>query len=87
MLANIVPAYVKALVDHAANGRSDEARKLHLKMHPLVVEIFRDNNPMGIKTALKLLGKINGEVRPPLCEVSAASEQSMAKALQDYGLL
>lgn len=87
VVANVVPADVKAMVDHAAAGDFEQARALHLKMWPLVVELFRENNPMGAKTALKLLGRINGEVRPPLCEISDASQASLAKALKDYGLL
>ncbi len=87
VLANVVPADVKKLVDLAAAGDYAEARKLHLKMVPLVDELFRDNNPLGVKTALRLLGRINGEVRPPLFDVSAASEKTMRHALEEYGLL
>ena len=87
VLANVVPADVKKLVDLAAADKYAEARKLHLKMVPLVDELFRDNNPLGVKTALRLLGRINGEVRPPLFDVSAASEKAMRQALEGYGLL
>ncbi len=87
VLANVVPADVKKLVDLAAADKYAEARKLHLKMVPLVDELFRDNNPLGVKTALRLLGRINGEVRPPLFDVSTASEQAMRQALEGYGLL
>jgi len=40
-----------------------------------------------VKTALKLLGRGNGELRLPLCPLDAAGEAKIRKTLEDYGLL
>lgn len=87
VISNVVPGDVKAMVDAARDGNIDEARKLHYKMLPVVRELFRENNPAGVKCAMKLLGRSNGELRLPVAPVSTESEKKMRKALKDYGLL
>jgi len=40
-----------------------------------------------VKTAMQLLGRLNGELRLPLCPMSQANRDKLQKALQAYGLL
>lgn len=87
VVANVAPADVKRMVDACAAGKFEEARALHFKMTPVVAELFRENNPMGVKTALRLMGLLNGEVRPPLCGLKPESEKRMEEALRAYGLV
>ena len=44
-------------------------------------------NPIPIKTAMKLLGRGNGEFRLPLCPLDAAGEARVRETLRNYGLL
>jgi 4-hydroxy-tetrahydrodipicolinate synthase len=85
--ANVVPLDMSRLVHACLAGKYDEARELHHRMFPLMVELFRENNPMGAKTALKLMGKLNGEVRLPLCDLAPANEQRLVGVLKEYGLV
>jgi 4-hydroxy-tetrahydrodipicolinate synthase len=87
VVANVVPKDMRDLVHAALKGRLDDARTLHKRMLPLMNELFRENNPMGVKAALKLLGLLNGELREPLCELTPANEERLAGVLRDYGLL
>ena len=87
VISNILPGDVKAMVEAAREGRMDEARRLHYEMLPVVRELFRENNPAGIKCAMKLLGRSNGELRLPVSAVSEDSEKKMRRALEGYGLL
>ena len=87
VISNIVPGDVKAMVEAAREGRMDEARRLHYKMLPVVRELFRENNPAGIKCAMRLLGRSNGELKLPVSPVSEDSEEKMRRALEGYGLL
>ncbi len=86
VLSNLVPADIKKLVTLAAAGKLTEAEALHRKMMPLVRELFRECNPAGIKAAMKLAGMITGEMRLPLCEVSAENMGRMAATLKAYGV-
>ena len=87
VVANVVPADMRAMVHAALDGDFARARELHHKMLPLAGELFRENNPMGAKTALKLMGLLNGEVREPLCGLMPENEKKLDKVLRDYGLV
>jgi 4-hydroxy-tetrahydrodipicolinate synthase len=86
VLSNLLPADVKRLVTLAAAGKLVEAEALHRKMAPLVREIFRENNPAGIKAALALAGRCGGTLRLPLCEILPENMQKLAAALKAYGV-
>jgi 4-hydroxy-tetrahydrodipicolinate synthase len=87
VVANVVPDDMGRMVHACLAGKYDEARELHYKMFPLMCELFRENNPMGAKTALKLMGKLNGEVRLPLCDLLPENEKKLEQVLRDHGLL
>jgi len=44
-------------------------------------------NPIPLKTAMKLLGRGNGEMRLPMCPMDASSEAKVRQTLVNYGLL
>ena len=87
VVANVVPRPFRDMVHAALDGRMSEARQGHQRLLPLMNELFRENNPMGAKTALKLMGLLNGEVRPPLCELLPENEEKLAAVLRDLGLI
>jgi 4-hydroxy-tetrahydrodipicolinate synthase len=49
--------------------------------------MFIETNPIPVKTALALMGKIDGEMRLPLYPMALANQEKLRKALQDYGLI
>lgn len=85
--ANLLPAWVAELYNLTVAGRWLEARELHYRLLPLNDAIFMEINPVPVKTALGWMGRISGEVRPPLCEMSAAHQQTLKNILAEYGLL
>lgn len=86
VVSNIAPAAMQALCDAATEGDLAKARELHYKLLPVVRACFLENNPMCVKTALRLLGRYGGAVRSPLCEVSPATEKAIGTALRGFGL-
>jgi 4-hydroxy-tetrahydrodipicolinate synthase len=87
VVANIVPRDMKALVDAFLSGRPEEALRWHRKLFPLCRDLLGvATNPIPVKTAMKLLGQGNGEMRLPLCPLDATAEGRVRKSLQDYGL-
>jgi len=85
--ANIVPRDMAAMVDAFAGGKLDEAMRLHYKLSPLFTALFYETNPIPVKEALAMMGKIQPELRLPLCPLSADNRDKLARALKDYGLI
>lgn len=85
--SNVVPADVKACVAAWAAGRPDEARRWHDKMLPLHQALFIETSPAPVKTAMAMLGMIEGEIRLPLCGLTESSTEKLRAALRQYGLL
>jgi len=87
VVANIVPADVKAMIAAFNAGDTADARDRHLKLFPLCRAMFYETNPIPVKTAMRLLNLLNGDLRLPLCEMSAENEARLRDALAAYGLL
>ncbi len=85
--ANIVPADMAAMVDAFMAGNLVEAQRLHYKLYPLFNALFLETNPIPVKEALAMMGKIDGELRLPLCPLSPDSREKLTRALKDYGLI
>jgi 4-hydroxy-tetrahydrodipicolinate synthase len=87
VVSNVVPGDMAGMCDAYFAGDLAKARQLHYKMWPLMEAMFYETNPAPAKTALKMLGKITGEVRQPLCPMGKASEDKLRQVLQKYGLI
>ncbi len=85
--ANIVPQLVRDLVHSALTGDWDEARQIHRQLYPLSKAMFIETNPIPVKTALAMMGKIRPEFRLPLCPMSADNEKKLREALKKAGLV
>ncbi len=85
--ANIIPGDAAAMFDAFFAGKREEAVRLHFKMEPLHSLMFVETNPIPVKTALALMGRINEEFRLPLCPMADANKDKLKKALKDYGLV
>ncbi len=85
--ANIVPQDVVALCKALDQGNFEEARKLHYKLYKLCKVLFIETNPIPIKVAMSLLGRIEEEFRLPLCAMEPANKEKLSAALKDYGLI
>lgn len=87
VISNVVPADMAGMCNAFLDGDYAKAKALHYKMFPLMEAMFFETNPVPAKTALKLLGKISGEVRLPLCAMSPATEERLHQVMVNYGLL
>ena len=84
---NIIPKQIRQMVDSALANDFAAARQIHRRYFELFKALFLEGNPMGIKTALALLGRDTGEMRLPLCEVTAGTRNAIKTALFNAGLL
>jgi 4-hydroxy-tetrahydrodipicolinate synthase len=88
VVGNIVPRDMMALVKAYLGGNHAEALKWHRKLFPLCRDMLSvATNPIPLKAAMKLLGRNNGEMRLPMCEMDAAGVAKVKQTLITYGLL
>jgi 4-hydroxy-tetrahydrodipicolinate synthase len=87
VVSNVVPTDMAGMCNAFFAGDLAKARAFHYKMWPLMEAMFIETNPTPAKTALKMMGKITGEIRQPLCPMSAANEEKLRGVMQKYGLI
>jgi len=75
------------LCDAFEAGDMVRARELHYKMRPLMESLFFETNPIPSKAALSMMGKIEYELRLPLCRMSDANYNKLKNVLVNYGLI
>ena len=88
VVANIVPADVKAMTDLILEGDFVSARKWHRKLFTLSKNLLSlSTNPIPIKAAMAMLNMASDEMRLPMTELEADKAEILRKALKEYGLL
>jgi 4-hydroxy-tetrahydrodipicolinate synthase len=87
VVSNLVPAEIVALVNAAAEGEIEWARKLHYQLLPLFKNAFIETNPVPIKTAMNLASMPAGECRLPLCTMSPNNLNTLRQVLEQMHLI
>ena len=88
VVSNIAPKDMADMCNFALQGNWDEARKLSYKLLPLCNILFCETNPVPVKAALGMMGKIpSDEVRLPLVSLSDSNRAKLQTVLKDYGLI
>jgi 4-hydroxy-tetrahydrodipicolinate synthase len=83
---NVMPKDVSQMCSLWMKGQHDKARALHYKLEPLNAAMFIETNPIPVKTALAMMGKIQEEFRLPLCEMAPANKEKLRKVLTELKL-
>jgi 4-hydroxy-tetrahydrodipicolinate synthase len=88
VVANIVPADVKAMTDLILAGDLVSARKWHNKLFALCRNLLSlATNPIPIKAAMSMLNMASEEMRLPMVPMDESKKAVLKQTLQDYGLL
>ena len=87
VVANVDPADIAETCNAFKAGNIELARKLHYKTMQLAVDLFIETNPIPAKTALMLMGKLNGKLRLPLAPLTPANQETLRQTLEDAGLI
>lgn len=87
VVANVAPADIAETCNAFKAGNIELARKLHYKTMQLAVDLFIETNPIPAKTALMLMGKLNGQLRLPLAPLTPANQETLRQTLKDAGLI
>jgi len=71
----------------ALAGDMVAARAAHAKYWKLFHDLFIDTNPVMVKEALALTGRVEAVFRLPLCETTDANRATMRATLSALGLV
>jgi 4-hydroxy-tetrahydrodipicolinate synthase len=85
--ANIIPGKIHDLTETFLNGDIRSSKKIHYEIMELCQAMFIETNPLPVKTALSLMGKIEEEWRLPLCEMRPENKEKFSKVLKKYKLI
>ena len=85
--ANLLPQKCAGMFAAMEKGDLGSARQIHYELSAINDALFIETNPTPVKTALALMGKIDGEVRLPLAPMIDSNQEKLRKVLQGYGLL
>ena len=85
-VANIIPAQYHQMTKDYLEGRHKTAAKKQLAMLPLIHAVFAEVNPIPVKAALHIMGKIQKEYRLPLCEPSNETLYLLFDEMKRYGI-
>jgi len=88
VVANIVPADVKAMTDLILEGDLVKARQWHRKLFALSKNMLTlATNPIPIKAAMAMLDMCSDELRLPMTPLEDSKKAALHKTLEEYGLL
>jgi len=79
--SNVIPKEVGDMVRAALRGDFVAAGQMHAKYYPLFHDLFIDTNPVMVKEALAMLGKIELSLRLPLAETTEANRAKLRATL------
>lgn len=85
--ANVAPKDAAEMYNAWERGDLAKARQLHYKLEPLNAAMFIETNPIPVKTALVLMGKVREEFKLPLCEMSKANRDKLKDVLKNAGII
>jgi 4-hydroxy-tetrahydrodipicolinate synthase len=84
--ANLVPDKCAKMCKAALEGDMETAKALHYELLKLSDIMFIETNPIPVKSALALMGRIENEFRAPLCGPSDVHLAKLKTVLNAYGL-
>ena len=85
--ANLVPEKFSKLCKAALEEDMVTARSLHYELLKLNDVMFIETNPIPVKAALAIMGRIDNEFRAPLCPPSNYNLATLKSILQEYSLV
>ncbi len=87
VLSNVAPAQTCAMMNATLAGDLEAAREMHLRLLPLMKDLFAESNPIPVKFGLSLLGLCSDEMRLPLVQASPSVRQLVEADMLELELL
>jgi 4-hydroxy-tetrahydrodipicolinate synthase len=83
VMANAFPNSFSSMIRAALAEDYVQARKLNFQTYDLHKWLYIEGNPVGIKSAMEVLGLCTNEVRLPLAKMSDQNYSGLKKAVED----
>ena len=87
VVSNAVPRNMADLCRRALEGEMEAARALHLQLHAFMQTAFCESNPIPVKAALAMMGRIQNQLRLPLVPMDAKHDAKLRASLVEAGAL
>jgi 4-hydroxy-tetrahydrodipicolinate synthase len=87
VISNIAPEATSEMIRLAREASMQSARKIHERLFPLMNALFLESNPVPVKQALALQGRIRNEFRLPLVPLRADLVPALRAAMEQAGVL
>jgi len=87
VISNEMPKEFSDMVRAALKGDIKTAQSLHYKMFELMKANFCESNPIPVKTALCLMGRVEDNFRMPLTQMTKGNKDKLKKILKDLKLV
>jgi 4-hydroxy-tetrahydrodipicolinate synthase len=87
VVSNATPRAMSSLVDCAARGDWEGARRHHSTLSPWMRAAFIESNPVPLKAAMSMIGKMKNVLRLPLVPLRGELEPVVRAALVEAGAL
>jgi len=82
VVSNATPRLMAQLCDRMRAGDFDAARKLHFQLLAWMRAAFIESNPLPVKAALAMMGRIQNHLRLPLVPMADTHTAAVRAALQ-----
>jgi 4-hydroxy-tetrahydrodipicolinate synthase len=87
VISNATPRLMAQLVEKARAGDFASAAAIHYRLWPWMHAAFVESNPIPVKAAMAMMGRMRNVLRAPLLPMSAAHEGIVRESLQRAGAL
>jgi 4-hydroxy-tetrahydrodipicolinate synthase len=87
VVANEAPRLMSEMVGASLAGEYDKARDLHYHLLPLMRANFLETNPIPVKAALEMMGRMKARYRLPLVPLSPEFVPELQETLRQVGLI
>ena len=86
VVANVFPERFMSCVNHAKAGDFDTAEREYAQLDEAVKALFEEGNPVGVKCALSVMGRIGDTMRLPLVAGSEKLRAEFKRLIAEYDL-
>ena len=85
--ANIIPGVMRDMVSDWLRGEPKKCLDAQMEYLPLIRRLFDEVNPIPVKAALAMMGKIENTLRLPLCPLDAEKQEQLRREMKRMKLL